>query len=239
MTVESAAAGTALGLSRPRNVRRVLLVVTLTIATGVALLLPTPTANAERFVGTDREDDIFGTAQADRILARGGDDNVFAGSEADVVRGGSGDDMIRLGSRENASWERMESANGGPGFDVIFGTGARDRINGGGGSDLILGFSGADELTDGDGPDDVDGLAGRDLVRLKGGGRDRARGGPDRDVFIVFRDGSPDRINCGSGRDTVEFRFRREAIDQTTDCEIQRVGVTHRKLVPRNVEGGS
>jgi Ca2+-binding RTX toxin-like protein len=211
----------------PRNIRGVLLVVSLTIAAGVALLLPTPTASAERFVGTDREDDIFGTAQADRILAQGGDDNVFAGAGADIVRGGWGGDVIRMGSPKAAVWKRMESAKGGPGTDVLLGTGARDRLNGGGASDLLVGRSGADVLTDGDGPDDLDGDAGRDLIRLNGGGKDRASGGPDRDVFIVFRDGRPDKISCGSGRDTVEFRFRREAIDQTTDCEIERVGSTH------------
>jgi Ca2+-binding RTX toxin-like protein len=238
MAVESGP-GVAVGLSGPKTVRRVLLVVSLTIATGVALLLPTPTANAERFVGTDRRDDIFGTAQADRILARGGDDNVFAGAGADIVRGGSGNDSIRLGSPDAAVWERMESANGGSGSDTIFGTGARDRMNGGGASDLVLGGSAADQLIDGAGPDDLGGGAGRDLIRLKGGGRDRAQGGPQGDFFIVFPDGSPDRIQCGSGRDTVEFRFRREAIDQTTDCETQRVGATQRKLVPRNEEGGS
>ena len=238
MTVESGA-GVAFGLSGPKTLRGALLVLSLTIATGVALLLPTPTANAERFVGTDREDAIFGTARPDRILARGGDDNVFAGAGADIVRGGSGGDTVRMGSPKPAVWKRMEFANGGPGTDVLLGTGARDRLNGGGASDLLVGRSGADVLTDGDGPDDLDGDLGRDLIRLTGGGRDHATGGPDRDVFIVFRDGSPDKISCGSGRDTVEFRFRREAIDQTTDCEIERVGGTNRKLAQRSVEGGS
>jgi Ca2+-binding RTX toxin-like protein len=230
MTVESGA-GVAFGLSGPKIGLRAI-AVRLTIATGVALLLPTPPANAERFVGTDRDDGIVGTAQTDRILARGGDDDVFAGSGADVVRGGPGDDMIRLGSWKIASWERMESASGGPGFDIIWGTGARDRINGGSGGDVLFGLKGADVLTDGDGADDLGASAGRDLIRLKGGGRDRAEGGPAHDVFIVTPDGLPDRINCGSGRDTVVFRFRREAIDQTTNCEKHRVGRTHRVLFP-------
>ena len=236
MTVESVC-GIAVGLSGPRN-RGALLVVSLTIVAGVALLLPTPTANAERFVGTDREDAIFGTARPDRILARGGDDNVFAGAGADIVRGGSGGDTVRMGSPKPAVWKRMEFANGGPGTDVLLGTGARDRLNGGGASDLLVGRSGADVLTDGDGPDDLDGDLGRDLIRLKGGGRDRAEGGPQGDVFIVFPDGSEDRIKCGPGRDAVAFRFRREVIDQTTDCEKQVVGPTRRQIL-RPVNSGT
>jgi Ca2+-binding RTX toxin-like protein len=225
-------AGVALGLSGPKTVLRILIAISLTIATGVALLLPAPPANAARFVGTDRDDGIVGTAQTDRILARGGDDDVYAGSGPDVVRGGPGDDMIRLGRWKVASWARMESATGGLGFDIIWGTGARDRINGGSGGDVLFGLKGADVLTDGDGADDLGASAGRDLIRLKGGGRDRAEGGPAHDVFIVTPDGLPDRINCGSGTDTVVFRFRREAIDQTTNCEIHRVGPTNRALFP-------
>ena len=230
--------GLAPGSSRPRPGIRLIMAVTLTMATGVGLLLPAPTANAERFVGTDGEDDIFGTAQVDLIFARGGNDNVFAGAGADIVRGGRGNDLIRLGSPEVASGDRMESANGGPGFDILFGTGARDRMNGQGAGDLLLARSGADELTDGDGRDDLAGGAGRDLIRLKGGGRDRAEGGPQGDFFIVFPDGSEDRIKCGPGRDTVAFRFRREVIDQTTDCEKQVVGPTRRQIL-RPVNSGT
>jgi Ca2+-binding RTX toxin-like protein len=237
MTVEPVV-GPAIGLSWSTAVLRALIALTLTIATGAAFMLPTPRANAERIVGTDREDDIIGTAQTDRILARGGDDQVFAGTEADFVSGGPGDDIIHLGRPETAFWERVESASGGPGFDVLFGTGARDRLNGGPGDDLLFGAGRADMLTDGDGLDDLNGTAGRDLIRLTGGGADVARGGPDGDIFIVVPDGSRDRMNCGRGRDTVEFRVRREKIDETTGCEIQRVGLTDREFFPRSVAAG-
>ena len=59
------------------------------VATSVAVLLPTPAANAEWIGGTDGDDHIVGTPQGDRIAAKAGDDDVSARGGADTVSGES------------------------------------------------------------------------------------------------------------------------------------------------------
>ena len=89
MTVESVGA-TALGVLRPGAIRKVLLAGSLTVATGVALVLPTPAAHTPVIEGTERDDHMVGTAQFDRIWGLGGDDVVWARGSNDDVFGGPG-----------------------------------------------------------------------------------------------------------------------------------------------------
>jgi Ca2+-binding RTX toxin-like protein len=66
----------------------------------------------------------------------------------------------------------------------------------------------------GPGNDVVHGYAGNDTL-IGGPGRDDIRGGPGADRFIA-RDGQPDRIVCGPGRD----RVQRDLSDKVgSDCE--------------------
>lgn len=101
------------------------------------------------------------------------------------------------------------------------GTKGADRLVGTKGGDVLDGRRGADLLVGGDGND-----------RLIGGrGRDVLRGGPGRDEFnmnagvelpspgadrIVARDGGPDEINCGSGRDVAIVDAEEDGV---YDCE--------------------
>lgn len=95
------------------------------------------------------------------------------------------------GQRATFGDDRPNLLVGTPADDLIYGLGAADTIYGRGGDDYVFGGAGADRVYGGYGDD-----------RLRGGvGPDRIVGGPGADV-IFARDGEPDRINCGSGRDT-------------------------------------
>lgn len=153
--------------------------------------------------GNDRKK---GTAKGDRILVGNGNDFVEAGAGEDCVDLGPGADR----------------ATGGTGDDLIFGRRGTDRVSGGSGRDTLFGGSGNDRLRGGDGNDDISG--GRGVDRISGGaGRDTISGGTGRDVIsggsgndrIDARDGTRDRIGCGSGRDTVIA----DRVDVVRDCE--------------------
>ncbi len=101
------------------------------------------------------------------------------------------------------------------------GTKGPDRLTGTKGTDLLDGRRGRDTLIAGDGND-----------RLIGGpGPDVLRGGPGRDEFnmeegvelpspgadrIRARDGAPDEINCGAGRDVAIVDVEEDGV---YDCE--------------------
>jgi Ca2+-binding RTX toxin-like protein len=233
MTV--AVRGLGHGWLNPRSILRGLVAVSLTVATGVALLLPVPTAHAARILGTDGDDHIVGTdtRRGDVINAFGGDDVVSAldgpdgvfgddghdildvGRGGDGVGGGSGDDTIRLGPN--------------PALQEDWGMGGEgsDRIVGGAGMDIIRGGPGPDVLHGRSGPDTIAGDPGIDLLRGETGndrffvnrGADTAIGGPDDDTFFVRPDGRPDQIMCGPGRDTVWWGARHEMHDRAMGCE--------------------
>ena len=81
--------------------------------------------------------------------------------------------------------------------DHLVGTKGDDVLKGLGGSDLLHGGRGRDLLIGGGGPDTLHGDGGHDGFNMRGGVELAARGA-DR---IQARDGHPDEINCGEGRD--------------------------------------
>jgi hypothetical protein len=88
---------------------------------------------------------------------------------------------------------------GTPGHDVICGKGGNDTIYGGEGHDLIRGGYGNDRLHGQGGREYIVGGAGADVLR--GGGRDdELFGGRGGDVLFA-RDGVPDLVHGGPGRD--------------------------------------
>jgi dipeptidyl aminopeptidase/acylaminoacyl peptidase len=85
---------------------------------------------------------------------------------------------------------------GSGGADQIAGEGDRDRMSGGRGSDVMFGGSGNDQVDGGRGRDSLLGGTGNDLIRA--------------------RDGLPDRVTCGPGRD----RVLADRLDSASrDCE--------------------
>jgi hypothetical protein len=97
--------------------------------------------------------------------------------------------------------------DGGP--NRLIGTNGHDVIGGRGGADMIRGRGGRDVLRGGRGRDRV--VGGKAFDRLKAG-----RGG-DR---IRARDGQPDEIDCGAGRDVATVDRHEDGV---FDCERLRV----------------
>ena len=81
-------------------------------------------------------------------------------------------------------------------------------------SERLIGSAGDDCLRGRSGKDRIRGLAGDDDIR-GGRGKDKIRGGSGDDVIRVAR-GSNDRVNCGSGTDTV---FASKRHDRVKNCE--------------------
>jgi Ca2+-binding RTX toxin-like protein len=129
-----------------------------------------------------------------------------------------------------------DTLQGTAGIDRISGRGGADTITGGKGNDqldgdgqLDVGLDGADTISGGDGNDDLTGFGGADL--LIGGrgadiiftgefadhpaGVDTVRGGRGNDT-IYANDDVKDKIDCGPGRDFVQFD---QGLDTLTNCE--------------------
>ncbi|HET8960712.1 hypothetical protein [Nocardioides sp.] len=180
--------------------------VNLAIATGLALLLPTPAASAGTIEGTAGDDHLVGTPFSDLIDAHGGDDDLFARGGSDEAFGGGGDDVIRLGRG------RFDSADGGRGHDIIIGGRGRDSINDGV----------TTEVEPGQGPDEFYGGLGADRFAAATGA-DKVFGGPGIDRVSVWPDGRSDQIWCGPGIDSVTWIRRRGVHDRAIGCERQSV----------------
>jgi len=127
------------------------------------------------------------TAKVHRIIGTPRPDHLVGTSRPDLIKGrGAGDHL-----------------NGRGGADTINGQGGFDHIIGGGAADTLLGGPGGAVMVGGSGRDEFNAIKGK-LV-----------GGQGRDV-IRARDGHPDVVNCGPGKD-VAYVDRVE--DGVTDCE--------------------
>jgi hypothetical protein len=144
---------------------------------------------------------VMGTGQT---VATGtaGPDVIVGNDAADTIDGRGGDDRIC----------------GGKGDDTLRGGSGDDLVRGEAGNDDVRGDSGDDRLGGGDGADRVDGGSGNDELAeqtLGGKGRDRLFGGTGRDR-ILAADGSLDRIDCGSDRDSAHI----DRGDRVVRCEV-------------------
>ena len=188
-------------------------------------------------------DDVFvntGAGAANDVLMDGGagDDELYGGAGDDWLSGGAGADKLYGGAGSDVIFVDADDleVDGGDGFDVVLGSGAK-------GIDLDLGASSieatrgteADDKLDARGSNDgviVDGGAGDDELyggagddRLAGGaGADNVHGGDGDDVLIVDSD---DTFSGGDGIDTVIF----------TDDVAQNVNISDWGV--EGVKGGS
>jgi Ca2+-binding RTX toxin-like protein len=189
-----------------------------------------PVTAAAALTGTAGPDRIVGTPQGDHLSALGGNDCVLGLAGNDVIDAGSGNDLVEgdgvcpPGATEptfctGGGGSGNDTVTGGSGDDIVNGGEGADRLSGAEGDDRVRGGSGNDNLSGGSGDDILTGALGSDRVsggsgddRLTGSsGNDEISGGSGRDVFsassgndtISARDGTRDRIDCGSGRDRV------------------------------------
>jgi len=188
------------------------------------------TAANNRITGTLRADRIFAAGGNDVVDALAGNDCVDLGTGADRGEGGPGSDSMTGGSGKDrvSGSSGNDRLRGGPGNDRLTAGRGNDRAFGDSGNDVVLGSFGNDRLHGVSGNDRLSGSRGRDSIN-GGSGRDRIAGGSSADRIsgdrgndrldgnsgsdringnsgndrIGARDGKRDRINCGTGRDTV------------------------------------
>lgn len=189
--------------------------------------LPGACANAR--TGTSGVDVVAGGPAGDRITVLEGDDTVRALQGDDCVLAGPGNDRV-------FGLTGADTLDGDLGDDLLDGGAGNDVLRGGAGSDRMLGAAGADRIVGAVGSDTADGGAGNDVIdagigtdRVLGGpGADRLSGGPGPDDVragagndrVAARDGTPDRVDCGPGRDVVVA----DRLDVMTGCEVVRRG---------------
>ena len=99
------------------------------------------------------------------------------------------------------------------GGERIVGTKGADLLDGRGGKDNLIGREGRDVLIGGGGEDRLEGDGGRDGFNMRAG---EALAAPGRDR-IYARDGHPDEIDCGAGRDLAVVDAVEDGI---YDCEV-------------------
>ena len=128
-----------------------------------------------------------------------------------VIEGTRGPDTLRGGAKPDVILGRARG-------DRLFGGGGFDRIRGGRGSDRLIGQGQGALMVGGSGRDEFNMRNGR---QIQGAGRD----------VIRARDGSPDQINCGPGRNDVAYVDRVE--DGVYDCE--RIVTPDGTIEPREV----
>ena len=98
--------------------------------------------------------------------------------------------------------------------ETISGFAGADELGGGGGRDTIRGGAGADIIRGGAGRDELHGGAGADIIR-GGAGRDVIEAGAGNDTVYTWTDGTPDRIDCGDGKDRAVI----DSTDTARSCE--------------------
>jgi hypothetical protein len=126
---------------------------------------------------------------------------------ANVIDGTAGRDTLR----GSAASDRIRGADG---DDRIDGAGGADCIDAGDGDDRARAGEGDDKLGGDDGNDRLRGDDGDDRI-IGGRGRDRIKGGDGNDTIRAGSDGTPDRIDCGKGRDEVVA----DREDRVRNCE--------------------
>ena len=156
------------------------------------------TRAGDELFGLNGNDSILGLQGHDCIDAGRGNDRAWGGTANDKIIGGTGRDTVKgeIGNDQLFGGTGNDRVDGGVGRDMVAGGASNDQINGGAHSDRLFGEAGADRITGGSGQNLVDGGAGNDSIDV--------------------RNGSRDRVLCGTGVD----RVRADRIDRLNRCEI-------------------
>jgi Ca2+-binding RTX toxin-like protein len=174
---------------------------------------------ADVLTGTDQGNRLAGGAGPDRLLAGTGADVLEAGAGADVVELGAGDDTVHGGlgidrltfntAVRGVVVSLAESYALGQGSDAVDGI---EDVTGSDYPDTIRGSHGPNELGGRASNDEIFGLSGDDNL-IAGPGRDSLSGGGGADR-LAARDGEPDLVDGGIGRDTCIL----DRYDQSSRC---------------------
>jgi Ca2+-binding RTX toxin-like protein len=157
---------------------------------------------ANRIVGDEFNNKLYGTWDDDFIDGKDGNDLLYGQDGKDVLLGGAGDDHLR------GDWH-ADKLDGGAGMDLLEGGNDNDELAGGAGDDTLHGD---------DGNDTLDGGAGNDLLR-GGAGHDSylfQRGAGQDMVGLNWEPISPanaDRLVFGAGIVPGDLSFQREYED--------------------------
>lgn len=149
---------------------------------------------------------ITDTADPDDVInGLGGDDTIrgeidFSGTPPggeDKLCGGPGDDPFIDGG------DKSDKIDGGQGDDVLDGDNFPSPF-----SDVLKGRDGDDTFTGGQGNDKIKGGAGNDMIDVGTStvseGADTINAGPGDDTINAMEEpAKKDKVNCGSGEDTV------------------------------------
>lgn len=185
--------------------------------------------------GGDGNDTFDGGLGNDTLSGGAGHDNMTGGAGSDVFHGGDGTDSVSYrtsqvsvtvlldniandGARTEEEGDNVrddvEQLLGGPGDDILAGSGAANGMRGGGGADALLGGGGDDVLLGEAGNDFINGGVGNDLIDGSDG-VDQLHGSEGDDT-VAARDGAQDTtVDGGPGTDTCIV----DAIDPRTACE--------------------
>lgn len=161
------------------------------------------------------------------------DDDTQGTVNRDVLDGGAGMDQVSYASRragvfvdvarattggqtgEGDALLHLDGALGGSGADILRGGAGPSVLEGGDGPDRLDGRGGDDELKGDGGPDVLAGGRGDDL--LDGGEHgDVDLAGPGRDTVRAAGDFFRDRVDCGTGPDTLDDA---DPADAALHCE--------------------
>jgi Ca2+-binding RTX toxin-like protein len=167
--------------------------------------------------GTPARDLLYGTAHADRLLGLGGADDLYGRAGDDFADGGGGPDFLNMGHGNDRAID-LAGGNvlyGGNGADVLRTAPGRSegtRLIGGRGNDTLR-YESRQARS-------ADFLAGRghDHVFVARAKADVSLG-PGNDYVMLQSDGSKDRVDCGPGRDRVEYSATIDEGDVHIDCE--------------------
>ena len=190
--------------------------------------------NAAVVAGSDGADQLVGTNGDDRIKGGKGNDSITAGSGTDLIDSGPGNDTVHLGPNGSGA-ARRDDGYGGRGDDRIFGDAGPDIISGGPGRNFLEGGPGRDWISSTEKARDVIDAGPGDDVVLAVDATYIIRLGAGRDLLQLDPNDHADTINCGPGRDIVEYVGVADIVDRLMHCEVVRT--TARAGPPQSNQG--
>jgi Ca2+-binding RTX toxin-like protein len=146
-----------------------------------------------------------------------GDDHLRGTPSSDTIRGYDGHDRVHALA----------------GADLIRGGAKGDLLHGGQGADTIWGVAGSDTISGDAGSDVIFGGPMGEFFIVDGRGTDTIYGGLGNDRVNLTKDGTPDAVTCGSGKDQVWGATSENTI--AGDCEEVHVERYSCRVLPQRV----